>query len=325
MAENDDWKRHAELYMSDGTIVLLAESTLFRVYAGLLATQSLVFKGLTESSQHLPDDAESYDGCPLVKLQDDNPEEVAYFLKATMGDQPVSYPMASAILRLSSKYMVQSLRRQAIKHFCRIIPQSYNEIGKKESPEKIFGSDRLGWPHPFQLLSLVRECQLKIFLPWRYYAVCARGFDKIVRGETMFNGKEIRLDESDTCIALLGWNSLCTTTRKIRIDAILSSAKDCQGGSCNNAMRLAWMKRAALYVGSEALHQWEMFTYLAQGEFSSPNEVAKDFVIRYGRPCHGCTKAWLRKEECARAAIWSKLPSIFDLPDWEMLKLQEEP
>lgn len=80
----DKWQKHPELYMSDGTMILLAGSTLFRVYPGLLAKHSNVFEGLTESSSYLPADAEAYDGCPVVRLPDD-PEDVAHFLKATMG------------------------------------------------------------------------------------------------------------------------------------------------------------------------------------------------------------------------------------------------
>lgn len=80
----DNWQRHPDLYMPDGSMVLLADSTLFRVYPGLLAKHSNVFEGLTESSPHLPADAEMYDGCPLVRIPDDA-EDVVYFLKATMG------------------------------------------------------------------------------------------------------------------------------------------------------------------------------------------------------------------------------------------------
>ncbi|GJJ09970.1 hypothetical protein Clacol_004195 [Clathrus columnatus] len=336
MTQDNDWKRHPDLYMSDGTMVLLANSTLFRVYPGLLAKHSNVFEGLTESGQFLPNDAEVYDGCPLVRLQDD-PEEVACFLKATMGlchferNQPMPYPMASAILRLSSKYMVQSLRRQAIEHFKRIIPQSYTEINKTESYTQVFGSNPSDKPHPFQLLPLFRECQLMSFLPWTYYSICALGFQKLVQGDTFttMNGTDSEIfveDKHDARIALLGWKALCTMTRDIRNDTIMSSAKDCKGGStCNDTMRLTWMQGAAYQIDSQAMNQWGMFKLLANSERPlSPNgRTRNNLVLDTVQPCYGCTKAWLKQEENARNAIWFQLPAIFKLPAWEVLKQEE--
>lgn len=81
---SDEWKRHPDLYMPDGTMVLLTGDVVFKVYPGLLAMHSDVFKGMTSLSKHEPEEAEKYDGCSLVRLTDD-PEDLAHFLRATMG------------------------------------------------------------------------------------------------------------------------------------------------------------------------------------------------------------------------------------------------
>ncbi|GJJ09972.1 hypothetical protein Clacol_004197 [Clathrus columnatus] len=309
--DNNDWKRHPDLYLPDGTIVLLADTTVFRVYGGLLAKRSDVFQGLMESSQYLPADGEVYDGCPLVQLQDDA-KDVAHFLNATMGGQPMPYPIASAILRLSSKYMVQSLRQQAIRHFGRIIPPSYDELNKVEKYSQVFGTNPSDRPHPFQLLSLFRECQLAWYLPWQYYVVCAYGIEELVEGAIMSNGKKIHLDAFDSQVAILGWNTLCTMSRNIRKLTIVSSAQKCQAKSpCNDTMRLVWMGQAAGPIDSEALSQWDWLASLTGKTIT-------------WRPCKACTQVWLMSERDARAAVWLKLPSIFKLPDWESLKREEE-
>jgi hypothetical protein len=82
--QSGDWKRHPKLYMPDGTMVLLANNTLFRVYPGLLSKHSEVFRGMASLSGCQPPNSETYDGCPLVRMTDD-PEDLAYFLNATMG------------------------------------------------------------------------------------------------------------------------------------------------------------------------------------------------------------------------------------------------
>jgi hypothetical protein len=80
----NQWKRHPTLYMSDGSMVLLANDTLFRMYFGLLSNYSEVFSGMATLSECQPPDAEVYDGCPLIRLTDDA-EELAYFLDMIMG------------------------------------------------------------------------------------------------------------------------------------------------------------------------------------------------------------------------------------------------
>ena len=69
--------------MADGTIVLLAGSTVFRVYSGLLSKYSEVFSDMLSLSSRQPPSAETWDGCPLVHLSD-SPDEFAYFLNALM-------------------------------------------------------------------------------------------------------------------------------------------------------------------------------------------------------------------------------------------------
>lgn len=240
----------------------------------------------------------------------------------------MSYPVASSILRLSSKYMVQSLRRQAIEHFRRIIPQSYAEMGKTPSFSQVFGSEPGDIPHPFQLLNLFQECRLMTFLPWTYYSVCAFGFKKLVQGDT-HDGTEISLEQHNARIALLGWKSLCTMTRDIRNDTIMSSAQECKGlPPCTDSMRLGWLQTAAYQIGSEAMEQWKLFKLLRL--VSSENEQLRSAVATAaragfnGHPCFPCCKAWLKQEENARNAIWSKLPAVFQLPAWETLKREEE-
>lgn len=58
----------SELWYADGTVVLQAEHTLFRVYKGVLAQYSVIFRDLFAVPQ--PVVQEQYEGCPLVCLPD---------------------------------------------------------------------------------------------------------------------------------------------------------------------------------------------------------------------------------------------------------------
>lgn len=75
-SDPSNWIRHPVLYISDGSI-LLCENTLFRISGGTLALNSEVFEDMFSLGPNQLPDAESYDGVPLVRLDDS-----AVFLKA---------------------------------------------------------------------------------------------------------------------------------------------------------------------------------------------------------------------------------------------------
>ncbi|KIJ32817.1 hypothetical protein M422DRAFT_52680 [Sphaerobolus stellatus SS14] len=323
----EDWKHHPDLYMQDGTLILLAEDTVFRVYPGLLAMHSEVFRGMSTISDHLPEEIEIYDGYPVVRLTDDA-EDLAQFLKSTMGInqfhafKPTSFPIAAAVLRLSSKYMVDPLRHQTIEHFRRLIPKSFEDIGKEQSYKQVFGEENP--PHPFTVLTLFRQCQLTTFLPWAFYTACNEGFKALVNGDT-HDGAVIRLKTEDNRIALNGWKRLCDKTRQLRSSVILSRPPTCKDATCANEARLAWLDGAYWHIGSDVLSQWGMFKLLATSSkpTQSPGRNSiQDQKIRGTRPCDLCTEAWLRQERELRVEAWTELPSYFGLPAWEDMTME---
>lgn len=60
-----------ELWYKDGSIVIEAETTQFRVYQGVLAAQSDVFADMFSIPQPPTEQrGELVEGCPVVKVQD---------------------------------------------------------------------------------------------------------------------------------------------------------------------------------------------------------------------------------------------------------------
>ncbi len=77
----DQLRRHEEFWLDDGTTVLVAQDTAFRVYRGLLSSQSTVFQDMLAASN--PDATEIFEGCPVVRLSDP-PEELAHLMRAIL-------------------------------------------------------------------------------------------------------------------------------------------------------------------------------------------------------------------------------------------------
>ena len=74
-------KRNEELWFDDGNLILIARGTCFRIYRGLLASQSTVFSDMLLSSTTSAE--ETFDGCPTVNVSD-SPEDLAHFLRVLL-------------------------------------------------------------------------------------------------------------------------------------------------------------------------------------------------------------------------------------------------
>ena len=72
--------QHPDLWYDDGTVILIAESTGFRVYRGLLSKHSQVFRDMFSLPQPTATIEDTHEGCPVVRLVDDTAEEIAEVL-----------------------------------------------------------------------------------------------------------------------------------------------------------------------------------------------------------------------------------------------------
>ena len=74
--------------MEDGSIVLKAQNTYFRVHRSVLARNAAVFADMFQMPQPIEagDDQVMVDGCLVLELADD-PQELGHFLRALYDGQ----------------------------------------------------------------------------------------------------------------------------------------------------------------------------------------------------------------------------------------------
>ena len=74
--------KHPDFWFSDGSVILRAQSTLFRVHTSLLCRKSAFFRDLFSLPQPTAPDREErrLDGCLVLDLHDP-PEDVANLIK----------------------------------------------------------------------------------------------------------------------------------------------------------------------------------------------------------------------------------------------------
>ena len=74
--------RSQDVWYDDGNVVIQTENTVFKVFRGILASNSAVFADMFSVPQ--PTNAtvpDAYDSCPLIQMYD-TPEDAKHFLKA---------------------------------------------------------------------------------------------------------------------------------------------------------------------------------------------------------------------------------------------------
>lgn len=165
-------EKHSDLWFIDGSVVLQADKTVFLVHQTQLARHSLIFRDMFSLPQppapRSRDDkvarcSPMFEGHPLV-IMHDAAEDVANLLTAlydgpfvltsasaasqysyicpphrTFGNNdPADFRIVSGILRLSSKYLIESLRSRALAHLSIAWPATLKGWDAREEAVRTF-------------------------------------------------------------------------------------------------------------------------------------------------------------------------------------------
>ena len=101
--------KHPEFWFSDGSLILCAQSTLFRVHISQLCRKSVFFRDLFSLPQPSPSDANErqLEGCPVLDLHDSS-EDVANLVRVIY-DGPYVYSFF-----MSQLSFLEDLRRSSV-------------------------------------------------------------------------------------------------------------------------------------------------------------------------------------------------------------------
>ncbi|KAF4610588.1 hypothetical protein D9613_006859 [Agrocybe pediades] len=192
-------KRHADMWFDDGSVICRAEDTLFCVHMSQLARHSLVFHDMAmlshpetsrlESSMVIPDGRNSRSRrVPVVYLYD-SAEDVGNLLTCLYdgpnfgSNDEEDFRAVSGILRLSTKYLIDSLRAKALVHLSLAWPSDLRTWDLREDVSRGFESEGTGsahrYPHPFSIISLAREVNAPSLLPAAFYDLSRYSFYQI--------------------------------------------------------------------------------------------------------------------------------------------------
>ncbi|KAF7297694.1 BTB domain-containing protein [Mycena kentingensis (nom. inval.)] len=166
--------RSPDHWLEDGSIVLQAESTQFRIAKSTLANYSNVFRDML--SLRLPNDEPHVDGCPLVVLPGDSPVDWKYLLdamnpKALFIKELPSLHQWAGILRLSKKYDIAAFRGSCVELFKSEYPSELYRFGARtfffpvqEESNSAFRAHSVNFAREFGIYSIL-PCQRRC-TPW---------------------------------------------------------------------------------------------------------------------------------------------------------------
>ncbi|KAI1781969.1 hypothetical protein LXA43DRAFT_1105016 [Ganoderma leucocontextum] len=109
------------VWYEDGNIVLIAGKTVFRLYKGVLASVSPVFKDMFSwAKPNVVSENSTIDGCPVIRLAD-SPTDLRHFLiMITTGfvelldcTSLVSFSRLAATIRIAHKYQAERILKAA--------------------------------------------------------------------------------------------------------------------------------------------------------------------------------------------------------------------
>ncbi|KAI1784799.1 hypothetical protein LXA43DRAFT_901007 [Ganoderma leucocontextum] len=308
-SSNVNLKLHPEFWFDDGNIVLVAQRTAFRIYRGLLSSQSTVFSDMFVSSSSSAD--ETFDGCPIIHLSD-SPHDVAHLLRVLLPKSSIEYVYSTssprpvrnfdevfALVRLAHKYHIQYVQDQALaalqiydftsnfKTFCKGLANNAESLLQKRA--QAIGAVTLG-----------RLTNTPSMLPRALYH-CAYLGSAVLDGWTRGHGTIEHLSPADLrrCIdgrVTLGQEHLLALSRLFNDTLSMSCTRpDC----CRK-----WLRRVQGFIGR-----------FPNATSDLPLSDWTTTLRRWaeGALCRACEEELVTRHRRERRKIWNKLPKLFDI------------
>ncbi|KAF7295811.1 BTB domain-containing protein [Mycena chlorophos] len=316
--------RAADLWFSDGSIVLQAGNTQFRVFHSILAVRSPIFRDMLAIPQ--PPEAEFVDGCPLVHLPDDEADTTAFLNAVYHPNSFPSYPNDTTLntiigcLNLAHKYEVDDLRRRALVHLSSGFPTTLKGLAaltrKRPGGPAILQTERCSWRDSIHkvdiLLRVIRVAYTTgalWILPVCYLRLTAsKDRVSMLIGTANAAGGDVLENFVLGCGAML-----LDASRKVM--SIFSDPVDIEG--CLDPASAKCVKgrlRACNTIQSTIGPQSNALQLI-----ENSREVV-DIARRAGNICPKCAEVLRATQMTKLEEFWRAVPGFWNLPSWTELE-----
>ncbi|KAF5332493.1 hypothetical protein D9611_005476 [Ephemerocybe angulata] len=323
------YSKSSEFYFSDGSLVVRIDAKTFKVHSSILARHSEIFSDMAEIPQ--PHDCELIDGCPVVDLQDDV-EEFTDTLRAiydpmhfdTLDSKSTLSTLLtflSGILRITTKYAMEKLRRKCISFLEAKFPSTLDGCLSLLASQFQYSSADI-----VRLIALASAhnggANIPSVLPWAYYLCTQMTVDEIIGNDVLtWECKAVCLAGKEKL-----WHAFTTISHSMLFS--FSPSPLCQS-AC--AGKLAQLALPSQYGGAD-------FGGGRSGKLGSISwKEAEDLRMRphpleeYGgwgpwksAVCTRCFGHLKDMHMAGRQKVWQELPVYFGLGTWDGIRRDEE-
>lgn len=225
----------------------------------------------------------------------------------------------AGILRLSTKYFIANLRRQAIKHLLETWPhtlQGHDRFIERAVKAPLVGDLTYPYVHPLHVLNLARETHVNSIVPSAVYFLSIYTLPDILRGDH----PKLKVEHPSRPSNQISARDMQDYTLMFqhRIDVILNfirrtctervPGKDCigQSGLC---------QKAFLRLGSRLSRSWVVRTGPLHYTVQAIDELADDQNV-----CTKCRRGFKRDVLALREKLWAELPGVIGMQSWDELE-----
>ncbi|KAJ7082582.1 hypothetical protein C8R44DRAFT_652582 [Mycena epipterygia] len=297
-----------ELWFPDHGLVLQADNRLFRVSGGILAARSPVFRDMLSIPQ--PESQPLIDGCPVVVLHD-SAADAEYFLKAIFDSSfferppaPTTFPIVAGVLRLSTKYDVEYLRRRALRHLASALPSSLAEYDAMVPTAGILNTANSEFP----CLLLVHSLAITWAMPVAMYIASCEPVELIIDG-IHFDGDHVQLPPSLQRACLIARAAIAVSQNHEAFRFLRCSPI----AGCRSH-ELCQLSRHSLLEQFTKIDQVDPLAFMHPAVWSTFQPLL----------CDTCYAAAETEHRASRQKIWDEFPVIFNLATWEELNARRK-
>ncbi|PIL26539.1 hypothetical protein GSI_12297 [Ganoderma sinense ZZ0214-1] len=305
----ETFTRHADFWLDDGNLILLAGATAFRVLRSVLVKKSAVFADMFAAGSL--DATETFEDCPVVRLPD-HPDDLCDFLQYLIPCAPiilrgdgtplVNFDVLHAAIHLAHKYQCPDVETQAL-----FVLKKYYTCHFPEHDTYDASVTTLTVPPlsaAVAAINIARLTQSPSMLPFALYQACNLA-DVVMNGYKRRDGSVEHLAADDLRLCIRARTELAWELARV-VDAVFSPTptKHCRTfGECATAR--------------EMIH--EMRQSHARGDcdaLSVRRTSIPWWVAEFGL-CKVCKREMLRRDVEERRRVWMLLPNMFGLDDNE--------
>ncbi|KDQ49745.1 hypothetical protein JAAARDRAFT_212044 [Jaapia argillacea MUCL 33604] len=293
-----------DLWFDDGSVILKAQHTLFRVHCSILSSRSSLLAELVAGNVGASSPESS-----AIELSDSS-RDLENFLKALYDPftlyraTSVVYPDIFGVFRLSAKYGVSKLRKVTFDLL------GLDALTSLESVVTLADEDitpeRAWWI--IQAISLSRESESLELLPGALYLCCGLSIGYILNG-VVLDGINATLSDADKALCFLGRETLLDIQQTKTWSCLYNPRV---ADSCSAE------KQCSHKIAASLLQTFAKQPLGRPRVFSSYGRW--DELVRKQVCCKECAAALKAEQGAAVGAAWAALPIHFGLGTWDDLR-----